>query len=67
MISKNKKPLEIWVECIVYGAAGLATTQEFICVVLLHCMKDAKLREIMLSDDVNARYEALNEILRLEP
>jgi len=67
MISKNKKPLEIWVECIVYGAAGLATTQEFICVVLLHCMKDAKLREIMLSDDTNARYEALNEILRLEP
>jgi len=67
MISKNKKPLEIWVECIVYGAAGLATTQEFICVVLLHCMKDAKLREIMLSDNVEARHEALNEILRLEP
>lgn len=67
MISKNKKPLEIWVECIVYGAAGLATTQEFILVVLLHCMKDAKLREIMLSDNAAARYEALNEILRLEP
>jgi len=67
MISKNKKPLEILVECIVYGAAGLATTQEFICIVLLHCMKDAKLREIMLSDNVEARYEALNEILRLEP
>jgi cytochrome P450 len=67
MISKNKKSLEIWVECIVYGAAGMATTQEFICVVLLHCMKDEKLRAIMLSDDMNARYEALNEILRLEP
>ena len=67
MVSKNKKPLEIWVECIVYGAAGMATTQEFICIVLMHCMKDAKLREIMLSDDTNARYEALNEILRLEP
>jgi len=67
MISKNKKPLEIWVECIVYGAAGMATTQEFILVVLLHCMKDAKLREIMMSDNVSARHEALNEILRLEP
>jgi len=67
MVSKNKKPLEILVECIVYGAAGLATTQEFICVVLLHCMKDAKLREIMMSDNTEARYEALNEILRLEP
>ena len=67
MLSKNKKPLEIWVECIVYGAAGLATTQEFICVVLLHCMKDEKLRAVMTSDDTEARYEALNEILRLEP
>lgn len=67
MISKNKKPLEIWVECIVYGAAGMATTQEFICIVLLHCMQDEKLRTIMLSDDAEARYEALNEILRLEP
>jgi cytochrome P450 len=67
MISKNKKPLEIWVECIVYGAAGLATTQEFILIVLLHCMKDAKLRETLLSDNATARYEALNEILRLEP
>jgi cytochrome P450 len=67
MLSKNKKPLEIWVECIVYGAAGMATTQEFILIVLLHCMKDAKLREIMLSDNAEARYEALNEILRLEP
>lgn len=67
MISKNKKPLEIWVECIVYGAAGMATTQEFILVVLLHCMKDAKLREIMTSGNATARYNALNEILRLEP
>jgi cytochrome P450 len=67
MISKNKKPLEIWVECIVYGAAGMVTTQEFICIVLLHCMRDEKLRAVMLSDDINARYETLNEILRLEP
>ena len=67
MLSKNKKPLEIWVECIVYGAAGMATTQEFICIVLLHCMKDDTLRKIMTSKNAEARYEALNEILRLEP
>lgn len=67
MVSKNKKPLEIWVESIVYGAAGMATTQEFILVVMLHCMRDAKLREIMLSDNAQARMDALNEILRLEP
>ena len=67
MLSKGKRPIDIWVECIVYAAAGMATTQEFICVVLLHCMEDPKFREIMLSDDASARYEALNEILRLEP
>jgi len=67
MLSKGKRPIDIWVECIIYGAAGMATTQEFICVVLLHCMEDSAFREVMLSDDASARYEALNEILRLEP
>jgi cytochrome P450 len=67
MLAKGKRPMDIFVECVVYGAAGVATTQEFICVVLLHCMEDPKFCEIMLSDDASARYEALNEILRLEP
>jgi cytochrome P450 len=35
--------------------------------VLLHCLRDPKLHAIMTSDDVQARYDALNEILRLEP
>jgi cytochrome P450 len=67
MLSKGKRPIDIFVECVVYGAAGMATTQEFICIVLVHCMNDPKLREIMASDNAEARYEALNEILRLEP
>lgn len=67
MLSKGKRPLDIWVECVVYAAAGMATTQEFICIVLVHCMRDEKFRNIMTSDNTNARYEALNEILRLEP
>jgi cytochrome P450 len=67
MLSKGKSPMDIFVECVVYGAAGMATTQEFICIVLLHCMEDAKLREIMISENVEARYQVLNEILRLEP
>ncbi len=67
MLSKNKRTVDILVECVVYGAAGMVTTQEFICIVLLHCLKDPKLCAIMTSDDVEARHEALNEILRLEP
>lgn len=67
ILSKGKRPLDIWVECVVYAAAGMATTQEFICIVLLHCLRDEKFRKIMTSDNANARYEALNKILRLEP
>jgi cytochrome P450 len=67
MLSKGKRTLDIWVESIVYAAAGMATTQEFICIVLLHCMRDEKFHKIMTSDNTNARYEASNEILRLEP
>ncbi|HET9905929.1 MAG TPA: cytochrome P450 [Anaerolineales bacterium] len=67
MLSKGKRPLDIWLECVVYAAAGMATTQEFICIVLLHCLRDEKFRNIMTSDNTSARYEALNEILRLEP
>lgn len=67
MLSKGKRPLDIWVECVVYAAAGMATTQEFICIVLLHCLRDENFRNIMMSDNTSARYEALNEILRLEP
>ena len=67
MLSKNKTPGDILVECLIYGAAGMATTQEFICVVLLHCMRDPKLRDVLSSEDTKARYDALNEILRLEP
>ncbi|HZJ22281.1 MAG TPA: cytochrome P450 [Anaerolineales bacterium] len=67
MLSKGKRTVDIWVESIVYAAAGMATTQEFICIVLLHCMRDEKFHKIMTSDNTSARYEALNEILRLEP
>jgi len=67
MLSQGKGPLDILVECIVYGAAGMVTTQEFVCVALLHCLEHPEVRAIMESDDKAARYETLNEILRLEP
>lgn len=67
MISKDKNFIDIFVECVVYGAAGMATTQEFICVTLMHVMENPKIREALASDDINVRYEALHEILRLEP
>jgi cytochrome P450 len=67
MLSKGKNDLAIFVECIVYGAAGMATTQEFILVVLMHALENARAREALTSPDIAVRYEALQEILRLEP
>jgi len=67
MLSKDKSEIAIFAECIVYGAAGMATTQEFICVTLMHAMENPKIRAALASDDIDVRYEALHEILRLEP
>ena len=67
MLSKGKGELAILAECVVYGAAGMATTQEFICVVLMHALENPKVREALTSPDIDVRYEALHEILRLEP
>ena len=67
MLSKNKSNLAIFAECIVYGAAGMATTQEFIMISLLHALENPAMRAALTSPDQAVRYEALHEILRLEP
>ncbi len=67
MLSKGKGEIPILAECMVYGAAGMATTQEFICVVLMHALENPKVRAALTSADIDVRYEALHEILRLEP
>ncbi|MBC7877716.1 MAG: cytochrome P450 [Anaerolineales bacterium] len=67
MLSKDKDQIAILAECIVYGAAGMATTQEFICAVLMHALEKPHIHAALTSDDISARYEALHEVLRLEP
>ena len=67
MLSKDKSNIAILAECIVYAAAGMGTTQEFIPVVLLHALEDPQTRAALTSEDSAVRYEALHEILRLEP
>jgi cytochrome P450 len=67
MLSRNKSNLAIFAECIVYGAAGMATTQEFILVCLIHALENPTMRAALTSPDQDVRYEALHEILRLEP
>ena len=67
MLSKGKNDIAILAECVVYGAAGMATTQEFILVVLMHALEKSAVREALTSPELAVRYEALHEILRLEP
>ena len=67
MLSKGKNGAAILAECVVYGAAGMATTQEFISVVIWHCLQRSEFKELMLTASVEKRYEFLHEVLRLEP
>lgn len=57
----------ILTECITYGAAGMATTREFICAAAWHFMEHPDLKAQYLKADEAGRYEILHEILRLEP
>ncbi|MBA3530531.1 MAG: cytochrome P450, partial [Ardenticatenales bacterium] len=58
---------EILTECITYGAAGMATTREFISVVTWHLMEQPEMRAWYLKASEEERYAFLHELLRLEP
>ncbi len=57
----------ILIECVTYGAAGMATTREFISMAVLHLLVDADLKAAYLAADEPERFGILHEILRLEP
>ncbi|MGI8457869.1 MAG: cytochrome P450 [Propionibacteriaceae bacterium] len=60
-------PLEILTECVTYGAAGMATTREFITVAAWHLLDDPDLLVRYRAGDLEDRTTILHEILRLEP
>lgn len=57
----------ILIECVTYGAAGMATTREFISMAVLHLLGDEDLRRRYLGGEESERFDILHEILRLEP
>ncbi|MCW2805169.1 MAG: cytochrome [Propionibacteriaceae bacterium] len=59
--------LDILTECVTYGAAGMATTREFITVAVWHLLDDPDLIERYRRASTAERIVILNEILRLEP
>lgn len=67
LLGQGYKPMEILIECVTYGAAGMATTREFISMAAWHLLEDGALRQEYLEADEAGRYRILHEILRLEP
>lgn len=67
LVAKGYNDLEILIECLTYGAAGMATTREFICAAAWHLLEDPALRAEYLHGDQQARHRLLHELLRLEP
>lgn len=67
LIGRGYTDSEILTECITYGAAGMATTREFICLATWHLLDRPALRARYLVAGEAERYAILNELLRLEP
>ena len=67
LVGLGRNDREILTECITYGAAGMVTTREFICVAAWHMLDHPALRQRYQGADEAERYAILHEILRLEP
>lgn len=67
LIGEGYTDLEILMECLTYGAAGMVTTREFLQMAAWHLMERPDLRAEFLEGDSGQRQKILHEILRLEP
>ncbi|WP_232476165.1 cytochrome P450 [Flavisphingomonas formosensis] len=67
LIDEGYNGREILTECLVYGAAGMATTREFIVMAAWHMLERPELRTAFLEANETGKIALLEEILRLEP
>ena len=67
LIDQGYSNWEILIECITYGAAGVATTRELIVVAAWHLFDRMDLRMRFLDGDEIDRIAILEEVIRLEP
>jgi cytochrome P450 len=67
LIDQDYADRDILTECILFGAAGMVTTREFICAAFWHISERPELRQTMLEANEDERYALLHELLRLEP
>jgi cytochrome P450 len=67
LIAEGYSNRAILAECVIYGAAGMVTTREFITLAAWHLLEKPKLRERFLAGLEEEQLAILEEILRLEP
>ena len=67
LIDEGYNGREILTECLVYGAAGMATTREFIVMAAWHMLERDELRASFVAADEAGKLALLEELLRLEP
>lgn len=67
LIAEGYTDVDILVECVTYGTAGMVTTREFVTMAAWHLLRDDRLRERYLVAGQEERFAILHEIIRLEP
>jgi cytochrome P450 len=67
LISEGYSNREILTECLTYGAAGMATTREFIVMAALRLFERDDLRARFLGAGEQEQLAILEEVLRMEP
>ena len=67
LIDEGYTDLDILVECVTYGTAGMVTTREFIAMAAWHLLGNDAVRARYLVAEEAERLAILNEIIRLEP
>jgi len=67
LLAEGFSDLDVLTECLTYGAAGMVTTREFICVAAWHLFDDPALLARYRAGDRDERQAVLQETLRLEP
>jgi cytochrome P450 len=67
LLAEGFSDLEVLTECLTYGAAGMVTTREFICVAAWHLLDDPALLAQYRDGNREERSALLQEALRLEP
>lgn len=67
LLAEGFSDLDVLTESLTYGAAGMVTTREFICVAAWHLLDDPALLARFRAGDRDERQALLQETLRLEP